>query len=230
MAGTSSHNGVGPGDLVLRADPASAALTSPLFVSPAHDDRAARPRPRPRATGATAAGNGDVATTGSEPPATSRMSRTAGHRGTTVRLPFLTVHLELTAPSAPAPSRLRIGPVGVPTPGRVARYLGLGVLVGVELVEWPVALAVAAASRIVDRAWGTARTASGSGHATSVGTTGTTSARTTSASAGAINARTTSAGGRAGVGVATAHTSTRGDRPAGAGTGRASRRAAPRAR
>ncbi|WP_225438691.1 MULTISPECIES: hypothetical protein [Frankia] len=64
-------------------------------------------------------------------------------------MPFVTAHLEVAVPQPPA--RLRVGPLGVPTPGRVAYYLGLGALVAVELVEWPVALAVAAASHLTDR-------------------------------------------------------------------------------
>jgi len=38
----------------------------------------------------------------------------------------------------------KLGPVGVPSPRKTAYYLGLGALAALEVVEWPVAAAIAA--------------------------------------------------------------------------------------
>jgi len=62
----------------------------------------------------------------------------------------VTARFEVAPP--PTPAALRIGPVALPTPRRTAYYLGLGTLAAVELIEWPVALAVAAGSYVADQA------------------------------------------------------------------------------
>ncbi|WP_243407123.1 hypothetical protein, partial [Frankia canadensis] len=62
----------------------------------------------------------------------------------------MTARFEVSPP--PAPGALRIGPVALPTARRSAYYLGLGTLAAIELIEWPVALAVAAGTYIADQA------------------------------------------------------------------------------
>jgi len=86
-------------------------------------------------------------------------------RGATVRLPFLTARFELGRPAAAeaeaeaevvtvAPGALEVlsaepaGPVPVVSPGKVAYYVGLGLLAAVEIIEWPVVAAIAAGTYV----------------------------------------------------------------------------------
>ncbi|MBL7625787.1 hypothetical protein I7412_01040, partial [Frankia sp. CN6] len=85
--------------------------------------------------------------------------------GASFRLPFLRVSLEMprrhrplgleraTARDVAARAGMaeragdegwRIGPVGLPSPRKTAYYLGLGALAAIEVVEWPIAAAIAA--------------------------------------------------------------------------------------
>lgn len=63
-----------------------------------------------------------------------------------VRLPFLTARIE--TPPPPPEGGLRLGPVSLPSPQKTAYYLGLGVLAAVEVIEWPIAVAIAAGTYI----------------------------------------------------------------------------------
>src|SRR4051794_5086392 len=81
----------------------------------------------------------------------------ASHYSATIRLPFLTAHLEVPKPSRPhlpelqAPDfskPVRIGPVAVPAPPKTVYYLGLGALAVAEIVEWPIAAAIAAGTYV----------------------------------------------------------------------------------
>ncbi|WP_242418269.1 MULTISPECIES: hypothetical protein [Frankia] len=74
-------------------------------------------------------------------------------RTATLRLPFVTAHFEVSPPPAPG-GQVRLGPLSLPTPGRTAYYLGLGTLAVVELIEWPVALAIAAGTYVAGHAVG----------------------------------------------------------------------------
>ncbi|EIV91196.1 hypothetical protein [Frankia sp. QA3] len=74
-------------------------------------------------------------------------------RTATLRLPFVTAHFEVSPPPAPG-GQIRLGPLSLPTPGRTAYYLGLGTLAVVELIEWPVALAIAAGTYVAGHAVG----------------------------------------------------------------------------
>ncbi|WP_235490456.1 hypothetical protein, partial [Frankia sp. AvcI1] len=74
-------------------------------------------------------------------------------RTATLRLPFVTAHFEVSPPPAPG-GQVRVGPLSLPSPGRTAYYLGLGTLAVVELIEWPVALAIAAGTYVAGHAVG----------------------------------------------------------------------------
>jgi hypothetical protein len=82
----------------------------------------------------------------------------------TIRLPFFSARVELPrhheAPARGAAAAVRgggagrgegaghqgwqFGPVSVPSPRKSAYYLGIGVLAGLQVLEWPVAVALAA--------------------------------------------------------------------------------------
>src|SRR5262245_59853200 len=86
-----------------------------------------------------------------------------GPRRATLRLPFLTARFEVPrhmnpgrivrsvnpaglahkvssgVPSGP----VRVGPMTVQSPGKAVYYVGLGALAAVEVVEWPIAAAIA---------------------------------------------------------------------------------------
>jgi hypothetical protein len=66
-------------------------------------------------------------------------------RSATLRLPFLTARFEV--PPAPR-GRLHFGPVTLPSPGKAAYYASLGLLAAVEIIEWPIAVAVAAGTYV----------------------------------------------------------------------------------
>ncbi|WP_261569851.1 hypothetical protein [Frankia gtarii] len=93
------------------------------------------------------------------PAGTSTEVRTA-----TLRLPFVTAHFEVSPPTAPG-SQVRLGPLSLPAPGRTAYYLGLGTLAVVELIEWPVALAIAAGTYVAGHAMGPQAAAARAGEA-----------------------------------------------------------------
>ncbi len=69
------------------------------------------------------------------------------HRTATVHLPFFTATFEVRRKvpgvAQAAPSPLKVGPVTVPSPTKTAYYLGLGALAVAEVVEWPIAAAIA---------------------------------------------------------------------------------------
>ncbi|WP_261558057.1 hypothetical protein [Frankia tisae] len=85
-------------------------------------------------------------------------------RTATLRLPFVTAHFEVSPPTVPG-SQVRVGPLSLPTPGRTAYYLGLGTLAVVELIEWPVALAIAAGTYVAGHAVGPQAAATRAGEA-----------------------------------------------------------------
>jgi hypothetical protein len=96
--------------------------------------------------------------------AEGRPTRTA-----TIRLPFLTARFEVAAP--PSGEGWRLGPVTLPSPAKTAYYLGLGALAAVEVVEWPVAAALAAGTYVAQHTSGQAaalphpeRSATDNGH------------------------------------------------------------------
>ncbi|MCM3924262.1 hypothetical protein ND748_21655 [Frankia sp. AiPs1] len=68
-------------------------------------------------------------------------------------MPFVTAHVEVSPPPAPG-GQVRLGPLSLAAPGRAAYYLGLGTLAVVELIEWPVALAIAAGTYVAGHAMG----------------------------------------------------------------------------
>jgi hypothetical protein len=90
----------------------------------------------------------------------------------TFRLPFLTAHFEVpklsrsklpALPSRPHLPKLRapdlssprhLGPVTVPSPRKSAYYLGLGALAVAEVVDWPVAAAIAAGTYVAQHTRG----------------------------------------------------------------------------
>lgn len=67
-----------------------------------------------------------------------------------LHLPFVTARLEVAVP--PPEADLRLGPVAIPTPRKAAYYVGLGTLAAVEVIEWPIAVALAAGSYVAQRA------------------------------------------------------------------------------
>ena len=62
------------------------------------------------------------------------------------RLPFMTARIEVEPP--PAQGGLRLGPLTLPSPKKTAYYAGLGVLALAEVIEWPIAAAIAAGTYI----------------------------------------------------------------------------------
>jgi hypothetical protein len=62
-----------------------------------------------------------------------------------LRLPFLTARFDVPQPSG---RPMRLGPVTLPSPGKTAYYAGLGVLAVTEVIEWPVAAAIAAGTYV----------------------------------------------------------------------------------
>lgn len=74
----------------------------------------------------------------------------SGARTATLRLPFVTASFEVAPPHGVG--RVRLGSMSVPMPGRSAYYLGLGALTVVELIEWPVAIAIAAGTYVAEQA------------------------------------------------------------------------------
>lgn len=73
-------------------------------------------------------------------------------RAATIRLPFFTARFEV--PGRLAGDGWRLGPVSVPSPGKSVYYVGLGVLAVAELVEWPVAVAIAAGTYVAQHTRG----------------------------------------------------------------------------
>jgi hypothetical protein len=75
-----------------------------------------------------------------------------------VRLPFLTAHFvvpKVKAPRVPALERpTRLGPVTVPSPSKTVYYVGLGALAVTEVVEWPIAAAIAAGTYVAQHTRG----------------------------------------------------------------------------
>ncbi|ABW11955.1 hypothetical protein Franean1_3092 [Parafrankia sp. EAN1pec] len=107
----------------------------------------ARPR-RSTATG-TAERAGPQEATSASPDTGQPRTRAA-----TVRLPFLTARFEFGRRAGH--TGWRLGPVGLPSPGKSAYYLGLGVLAVGEVVEWPVAAAIAAGTYVAQHTRGQA--------------------------------------------------------------------------
>jgi hypothetical protein len=75
-------------------------------------------------------------------------------RTATIRLPFFTARFEVAAP--PSGEGWRLGPVSLPSPAKTAYYLGLGALAVAEVVEWPVAAALAAGTYVAQHTSGQA--------------------------------------------------------------------------
>lgn len=63
-----------------------------------------------------------------------------------VRLPYVTAKLEMAPP--PRTEGIRIGPLALPSAKKTAYYAGLGALAAVEMIEWPIAAAVAAGTYV----------------------------------------------------------------------------------
>lgn len=88
----------------------------------------------------TTKGPGARTRPGPEQPEPGTQAATA--RTTTIRLPFITAQFETAG--RPAGDGWRLGPLSMPSPGKTAYYLGLGALAVAQVVEWPVAAAIAA--------------------------------------------------------------------------------------
>jgi hypothetical protein len=108
----------------------STTATPPGRAEPRQPARAEREQPAPAA-------------------AEGRPTRTA-----TIRLPFLTARFEVPAP--PSGVGWRVGPVTLPSPAKTAYYLGLGALAAAEVVDWPVAVALAAGTFVAQHTSGQA--------------------------------------------------------------------------
>ncbi|WP_051105644.1 hypothetical protein [Parafrankia discariae] len=63
-----------------------------------------------------------------------------------VRLPYVTARLEVAPP--PRVDGVRIGPLALPSAKRTAYYAGLGALAAIEIIEWPIAAAIAAGTYV----------------------------------------------------------------------------------
>jgi len=61
------------------------------------------------------------------------------------RLPFMTARIEMEPPPTEG---MRLGPLSLPSPKKTAYYLGLGALALVEVIEWPIAAAIAAGTYV----------------------------------------------------------------------------------
>jgi hypothetical protein len=110
------------------------------------------------ASGAESAGESRVGHAGNKASATERQR--GGHRTATLNLPFVTA--EFRRPDLHLPGRRDVGAAADAvaararslSPAELAYYAGLGVLAAVELIEWPVAVAVGAGTALARRSGG----------------------------------------------------------------------------
>ncbi len=101
---------------------------------------------------------GTERSSGDRKQATASSTRQAGARTTTVNLPFVTATFripEMTLPQVRLPNRqdvddaVQTAQPYLPSPQQAAYYGGLAALATIELIEWPVALAIGAGTAVV---------------------------------------------------------------------------------
>lgn len=77
-----------------------------------------------------------------------RRSRPASNRRTSLRVPL--INREITPPDSVTLPLLHVD-VHLPPPDHAVYYAGIGALVALELIEWPVALVIAVGHEIAQR-------------------------------------------------------------------------------
>ena len=137
-------------------DPTAAVPAEPVHVPP--PPAPARGRRTGKATAPTAAAEPVAQPAGSEPPGPVRTTANGDGEGVTLHLPLVTATVR--PPHLPRVGRRELaGAAGVlrsllPPPEEALLFAGLGVLTLVELIEWPVAVAVAAGTVVAQRTAG----------------------------------------------------------------------------
>lgn len=113
-------------------------------------------RGRPPSRTAPRPASEPAARSGAVQRATAQGDGTGRPRGVTLRLPFMTARLEPTRHALNLPEGLsgrpgavlHSGRMALPSPGKTLYYAGLGALVATQIVEWPVAAAIAVSTYV----------------------------------------------------------------------------------